>query len=106
MTVLQPVLSKRIVATGEAVRTGRDKGIVGPGQNAAWLPDSATTPNYLIRGTSDLLIQAAKYYDPSFAATQLGASAQTAGNGAIFANSVNLNKSVQPGQAGANPGGE
>lgn len=82
---------------------GVTPGVMAPNQNAAWLPDVPYTPNYLIRGTAGLLIQAARYYDPSFQATQMGPGQTTAGNGTVFPNDVQLNTGRAVGEAGKQP---
>ena len=48
-----------------------------------------TSPAYVAYGTAGILLEAAKYYDPSFTNTQLDGS-------------NNLSRGVMPGQAGVN----
>lgn len=50
-----------------------------------------TQPPYRVRGTADLLLQAAAYYDPSLA------------NNAFVQSTGNMNNGIQPGQGGVNP---
>jgi hypothetical protein len=64
----------------------------------------ANTPDYLLRGTANILLQAAKYYDPSLGATALGASDAPKAVNALIPVGANvsnqLNAGVSVGRAG------
>jgi hypothetical protein len=61
------------------------------------------TPGYLDRGTSNFLLQAAAYYDPTLSTTRLAASANAEQSDITTRGDsrTNFNTGRQPGQAGA-----
>lgn len=92
-------------AIGGADAADATAGVMAPSQNAAFLPDPGIQPNYLIRGTAGLLLQAARYYDPSLQNVQLGQGSELGGNGPVgfFNGVVQLSAGVMPGEAGKTP---
>jgi hypothetical protein len=83
----------------------RVEGINGFQNSVAGTPLSdgfAGQPAYFDRGTAGLLLQAASYYDPSVLNVQLAGGADAADSlpSATGADAVQLNRGLQPGQAG------